>query len=250
MADPATRFVQLLVAGGVAVADGKSVQVVRSGRRLSIPMGSASDLQASGVLARDGECWRAGPDARSWLRRALLDGDTAHADQHRTLKTAGSARVNLAESPLARLAAGQEGAAFLAPHHVEAGERVRRLCERAALMPRLTMRYAADQIAGHNAGGPADISDMSAEARRGLADIHRVLPPDCAGVVLDVCGLLKGLQLVESERGWPRRSAKLVLRIGLDQLARHYGLSPEAVGRERSPLRPWMEDGARPTRFE
>ena len=83
-----------------------------------------------------------------------------------------------------------------------------------------------------------------------LDDIHRRLPAECAGVVFDVCGWLKGLQEVERDRGWPRRSAKLVLRIGLDHLAEHYGLSPVAVGRSGSRPRGWMEDGARPDRFE
>jgi hypothetical protein len=96
--------------------------------------------------------------------------------------------------------------------------------------------------------GPSDISDLAAEARKALAEIPKILPVDCAGVVLDVCGLLKGLQTVESERGWPRRSAKLVLRIGLDQLARHYGLDPNAVGRPGR-NRAWMGQGARPERF-
>ena len=64
-------------------------------------------------------------------------------------------------------------------------------------------------------------------------EIHRDLPADCAGVVIDVCGWLKGLQEVERERGWPRRSAKLVLRIGLEQLAQHFGLGPYAVGKTR-----------------
>lgn len=47
------------------------------------------------------------------------------------------------------------------------------------------------------------------------------------------------------ERGWPRRSAKLVLRIGLEQLAQHFGLGPHAVGKTRVPQRSWM-DGERP----
>jgi hypothetical protein len=157
--------------------------------------------------------------------------------------------INLSESPLARLATGAGGEApYLLPHHVEAGERVRRLTERAQLQPRLTMSYSPAHSANGASSGPADISDLAADARKSLDDVARVLPPDCAGVVLDVCGLLKGLQTVEAERGWPRRSAKLVLRIGLEQLARHFGLDPSAVGRSGRD-RVWLGEGARPERF-
>jgi len=90
---------------------------------------------------------------------------------------------------------------------------------------------------------------MAADARRALAEIDRALPRDCAGVVFDVCGLLKGLQEVERDRGWPRRSAKLVLRIGLEQLAQHYGFGPVARGRAIAQVRQWMDDGARPGVF-
>ena len=170
------------------------------------------------------------------------------------IRTAEGRMLNLAESPLARLAApGTDGSpAFLAPHQVEAGERVRKLAERARLQPRVTMSYdAAHTAGGKGAGTAAEISDMAAEARRTLSEIARVLPADCAGVVLDVCGLLKGLQTVETERGWPRRSAKLVLRIGLDQLAQHFGLvrgsDRQADGDGHGP---GIAEGARPTVFE
>src|SRR5690606_28720056 len=103
-------------------------------------------------------------------------------------------RRNVGESPLSRLATATGGEApFLSPHQFEAGERVRRLAERAQMQPRITMSYSAAHIAGGR--GPqraAEMSDMAAEARKALADIHRVLPRDCAGVVLDVCGFLKG----------------------------------------------------------
>ena len=92
---------------------------------------------------------------------------------------------------------------------------------------------------------------MAADARRDLARLHAVLPHDCAGVVLDVCGLLKGLQEVERDRGWPRRSAKLVLRIGLEQLAQHYGLGAAARGAETRRKRSWLGEGAgRPNSVE
>jgi hypothetical protein len=186
------------------------------------------------------------------LKRQLLDAD-AFAAQHRlpAPHPDGTER-NLAESPLARLAAVTPGTPpFLAPHQVEAGERVRKLAERAQLQPRVTMSYSAAHTAGGKGSGTAaEISDMAASARRALNDMARILPPDCAGVVFDVCGLLKGLQIVEQERGWPRRSAKLVLRIGLEQLAQHFGLAATTVGRESKHPRAWLGLDARPERFE
>jgi hypothetical protein len=112
------------------------------------------------------------------------------------------------------------------------------------------MSYSSDRAGGEGVGHATDLSDMAADARRILAAIHEALPRDCAGVVLDVCGLSKGLQTIEAERGWPRRSAKLVLRIGLEQLARYFGLTAEATGAENRRPRRWLGDGARPHRFE
>ncbi len=238
------RFVRGLLTGPDGVRDGDAY-VLADGRRAGAA--AVRQLIASGALAGDDKHCAANSATASWLKRARLDAE-AFAAQHRiAARSEEGAELNLAESPLARLAAGE--AAFLERHQVEAGERVRRLIERAQLQPRLTMTYSASRTAG---GGQHknDISDMAADARRAVADIHRVLPRDCAGVVMDVCGLLKGLQEVERDRGWPRRSAKLVLRIGLEQLAQHYGYGPFAVGATaRGPHR-WMDEGARPERFE
>jgi hypothetical protein len=102
------------------------------------------------------------------------------------------------------------------------------------------MSYSPDRVAG-TPGAGAELSDLAIDARRRLATVLDQLPADCAGVVLDVCGYLKGLQLVESERGWPRRSAKLVLRIGLDQAAGLLGLGAEARGPDTARARHWGE---------
>lgn len=143
---------------------------------------------------------------------------------------------------LARLAASKEdsGAPFLLPHHILAATRLGQLIERSRIVPRVTMSYDAARVGGARGGNrAAEVSDSAASARAKLNNLAGILPGDCWGVVFDVCGLGKGLQVIETERRWPRRSAKLVLRIALDQLASHFGLSAAAVGREGGAATGW-----------
>lgn len=153
--------------------------------------------------------------------------------------------IERGDDSLARLASrgDKREAAFLAPHHLAAAERLERLILRAQLMPRVTMSYDPTRIGGRNGAGNDALSatEASAAARQKLNALAANLPSDCWGVLFDVCGLGKGLQLVETERRWPRRSAKLVLRIGLDQLAAQFGLSPEATGAGHGVTRNWLE---------
>jgi len=135
------------------------------------------------------------------------------------------------------------GDAFLGPHHLAAAERLERLILRAQLMPRVTMSYNPVSAGGGNRGANSveTGSDSAAAARQKLNRLAGMLPHDCWGVLIDCYGLGKGLQVIETERRWPRRSAKLVLRIGLDQLAAQFGLAPHATGGERVPAQNWVE---------
>lgn len=238
---PLLHFVRGLVAGQTAICIGKHY-VTPDGRR-----GVSGDVRAliqAGAVAGDATRCAANTETSGWLKRMMIDCDAFLAQHRVTRRDAAGREINLRESPLSRLAMGET--AFLDRHHVEAGERVRRLVERAQLRQRTTMNYTGVVGDGNGPGAASGLSDLASDARRAIADIHHALPADCAGVVLDVCGWLKGLQEVERERGWPRRSAKLVLRIGLDQLAHFYGMGPYAVGRKTSRPSAWMGDGARP----
>lgn len=144
---------------------------------------------------------------------------------------------------LSRLASSRDGPTFLAPHHLAAAERLEQLVRRAQLAPRVTISYNPATVGGRSSSsnGVETASDGAADARLRLGRIASTLPADCWAVLFDVCGLGKGLQLIETERRWPRRSAKLVLRIGLEQLATQFGLSAQATG-SGTGTRHWLEE--------
>lgn len=54
----------------------------------------------------------------------------------------------------------------------------------------------------------------------------------------------KRLEDIERERAWPARSAKVVLQLALDRLARHYGYAAQTKGRTQAPICTWLADGA------
>jgi hypothetical protein len=56
-------------------------------------------------------------------------------------------------------------------------------------------------------------------------------------MLLDICCYLTGLEAAERAKGWPQRSAKIVLQIALDRLAEHYGLAVRAPSRVK--MRAW-----------
>ena len=236
----AVRFVRALLPAHTAQFERGAYSVDRRDLVVRLSRERAVQLAADGVLLLAERVCVAGPRARAWLVAQRGPGRAGDGAESQVM---GATMVSLDESPLARLASAREGEApFLLAHQVAAGERVRLLVERSRLRQRLTMSYEATHTAsGGGATGPTDISDSAIDARHKLDQIASLLAPDCRGVVFDVCGLLKGLQVVEAERCWPRRSAKMVLRIGLEQLAAHWGLSSVTRGRDTGRMDGWLE---------
>ncbi|NBN78494.1 hypothetical protein GWI72_09465 [Microvirga tunisiensis] len=213
-------------------------------------------LLAEGLAARQAEGLTLSTAGRLHLRRLMSGADdpfrAQHQDRHppgsgptsgpddgrdcgkdpgpASGSAAGAVRtaVNLSESPLAWLAQRRdsEGRPLLDRDQVEAGERLRLDFTRARLMPHLAGGWRTERVdGGAGAGHPAvEAGDQGLAARRRTESALAAVGPGLAPVLVDVCCHLKGLSTVERERGWPPRSAKVVLGLALTTLARHYGL--------------------------
>ena len=153
--------------------------------------------------------------------------------------------VNDSESPLAWLARrkGRDGRAMIAPEQFIAGERLRADFTRAHMMPRVTSTWTGVAGTKGAGGGAGEMTDLILASRQRVRLALDACGPEFSGLLLDVCCFLHGLEDVERERGWPSRSAKVVLQLALDRLARHYGLYGNTKG-TGSGVRTWLADDA------
>jgi hypothetical protein len=218
------------------------VLMAHDGKTLRVASSLLSAALRAGLLAETKDGLRATDAGLSFARRALagagLDGgDMCFQSQHGQIerdtvtidgKQAVVAR-NMTESPLAVIARmkGRDGQAFLSGHQHEAGERLSRDFVRGHMQPRISANWEASVASSsvRSANGTADISDSAMAARQRIDRAVQAIGPELSGVVLDVCCFEKGLELVERERQWPARSAKIMLRSGLSALSRHYGFT-------------------------
>ncbi len=148
--------------------------------------------------------------------------------------------VNDSESPLAWLARrkGRDGRAMIGSDQFIAGERLRADFTRGHLTPRVTSSWTGiGRTPG--SGGSGEMTDLIVASRQRVRMALEACGPEFSGLLLDICCFLRGLEDVERERGWPSRSAKVVLQLALDRLARHYGLRSDAYGASAS-IRTWL----------
>ena len=140
-------------------------------------------------------------------------------------------RYSLAESPLTALARrkDKDGSPFLSDKLVTAGERLREDFELAQMGPNVTQNWSRFLTsAGRGTYVPdSGVNDAPADARKRVADALAELGPGLSDVVLRCCCYLECLETAENKLGWSARSGKIVLRIALMRLRRHYD---ETVG--------------------
>lgn len=207
------------------------------------PAEAADALLADGLVVWSGE---------GSARRLLATEPGSHAVPAVVQVEGGRQEVMLdeRESPLLWLhrRPGKDGKPQISAEEFAAGERFRSELTLARMMPRTTMNWDASLVpdgSGAGSRGPAAASDAAIAARQRVRLTCDRLGPDLSGLAIDVCGFLKGLDQVERERGWPARSAKVVLRLALKALASHYGIAASpSLGKRRPSV--WRGENARP----
>jgi len=158
--------------------------------------------------------------------------------------------VNASESPLAQLRRRKDktGRPFLCARSFDAGERLRSDYSRGQIIPRTGMNWSFLGVSGSGGRRGAayvELNDAALAARGRVELALDAVGPEHAGVLVDVCCFLKGLERVEAERSWPARSAKIVLKSALSALARHYD-PPERKDGRKQPMLHWGTDDYRP----
>ena len=224
-----TGVVERAVAQAFALKDWITCR--KSGRIASYEL-SATGRSALKRMLEEEEAGRLG------LAEAPQDFTRPFAAQHgdwgtRDLPGSGSGtegtrrvRYNLAESPVAVLGRrrDKDGKVFLEAELVEAAERLREDFELAQMGPRVAQNWdrfltSGDRGSFHSDSGGAE-GPRAARDRVALA--LRDLGPGLGDVALRVCCFLEGIEAAERRMGWAARSGKIVLRIALQRLRRHY----------------------------
>lgn len=208
---------------------------------------AVASLLARDLVQRDGDgCARLSAPGAAWLRRraavdrigqALVEGDLQAAEmampfreQHQPIRRVErggrTQNVNEGESPLAwlRRRRDKDGNFMVSDRQFEAGERLRSDFERAGIPARVTSVWSG--LGTIIDGGRGTFLESESQTR-GRAQYEKAvahLGQGLADVVVRVACYQEGLTNIEGKLGWPVRSAKVVLRLGLERLADFYGL--------------------------
>lgn len=245
-----TRIIRFLRQGGCEVQDSvRETHVLLVGEQgnIAVTRVELDAMQKRGIVICEGE-------------RLVISGYTRktapkNARPVRRTETVEfehgeKVEVNLSESPLAKLyrLRNADGGSFICEDEFRAGERLRADFTRGAMMPSISARWDVGVRSSTRSGpgGMAELTDIALASRMRVERALEAVGPELSGVLVDVCCFLKGLETVERERQWPVRSGKMLLKMGLAMLHRHY--NPQLAKESRSSaILHWGSDDYRPT---
>lgn len=152
----------------------------------------------------------------------FIDGPADWAEGRATAMS----RPTMAESPLAMLARrrDKDGQTFLSPELVQAGERFREDYELAQMGQSAAQHWDRFMSSGDRSvlTGDEPVAAGPKAARTRILAALDDLGPGLSDIIMRCCCFLEGLETAEKRMGWSARSGKVVLRIALQRLHRHY----------------------------
>ncbi len=221
----------------------------------------ASLLKRRFIAYIEGESWALTRRGRSELKKRLCTSAAASAaavpspQSDRLPQARPRPQFNAEESPLTWLRSrrDKDGEPLISETEFMAGERLRSDFHLARLEPRVTASWnGVGAGSGTKRAAPGvglELQDHVVAARERVQRALAAVGPELSGILIDVCCHLKGLSDAERARSWPQRSAKVILQMALQRLARHYGLDRQnrhQVGKAHA-IRHWGSDDYRPT---
>jgi hypothetical protein len=216
------------------------------GPKLRLPAGLARYAISRGLLQSDEKRGLIVTDAApKWIKRTKSGAATPIASgnifgsQHwdlaeREIFDASGDLVlvhaNVEDSPLLRLyrQLDGDGIRFLSEAEFAAGEKFRQDYARSA-MGRMSASNWGSVRQGNSAARAAFGADhgtgAALDARRRVMDALGTVGPVLDRVLFALLVREQEVRILETDLSWPKRSGKIVLKIALSRLARHYGLS-------------------------
>jgi len=190
-------------------------------------------LESEGVLSRQGDAFTLTDAGRARLRREGALRDEAYVAQHAPVVTRAAidadgdvraVRGIALNTVIARLAAlrGASDKPWLTGAEIAAAQALRADWEAGQAGLTRGSDWSAPPMGG-SARGPGNVQERAqaarCDARRRVADALDGLAQPLRRVVERVCLREDGLEALERAEGWPARSGKLALKLGLAQLA-------------------------------
>ncbi len=225
----------------VIVRDGQGAESTRTG---VVARGIVETMALRGWIAASGTGritrYQITAGGRSALADMMARNESAQASQHadpeteEARETPHRIRYGLAESPLAALARrrDRDGERFLTDDLVRAGERLREDFEMAQMAVEVSANWEQFLITLRSSCAPVPRFGPTAtqNAHKRVIAALQDLGPGLSDVTLRCCCFLEGLETAEKTLGWSARSGKIVLRIALMGLKRHFSEKADPSG--------------------
>lgn len=245
----ARRVLPHLGAEALKPQNGRFVLAGRRGggrARLTVSAESVAALAAEGWIARAADgTYGLTAEGRAFAARSEAAADPFRAQHGAVIDLGDGLTRDFAASALDALThlTDARGRPYLGAAEREAAARLEADFEAAHLRPRLTADPATPPR-----GTPQDadltgrLSGSALDARRRVMAALDAAGPGIKDMLFETVCLSHGLTVTERRLGWPPRSGKALLRLGLQSLAAHYGLTSGT--RRPGRIEAWMESVA------